>query len=276
MNEERKPVVPISVRIYRIAILYAALAILWFTVMAVFGPAGTIGTDLLYAGYGIGAVLSVLNIVALVVLFGVTMILRRTRLSRAVELLGIRPWSGPAIVPPLLAIGVAAIVLYAFGYRGHERSVMALIPFDFLGPFVEEAIFRGFLFKQLRHWAGIPFWLAAVLASVPFAMEHIYQGATTVALLEIFAITFLGGIIFCWLVEQWGSIWSSWVLHSGLNFLFSVFPLGIDASENLVGNIERLSAIVCAILVTWIMTKSKASTADARIAQATSRPADIS
>lgn len=258
MRQQGAPIARPVVRVGRIATLYIGLAISWFTLMATLGPEGIIGTRILHA-YGIGAVLCVLNLVGFGVLLLVTMALRRAGILRALQALGMRPWSGRAVAASLLAIGAAVVLLYTLGYREQNRSVMILLPFDVLGPLVEEAIFRGFLFLQLRRWAGLPFWSAAVLASVPFAMEHIYQGVTTAVLLEVLTVTFLGGIIFCWLVERWGNIWSSWTLHSGLNLLFSLFPLGANASENLVGNIERLTAIACAIAATWLMTRHRAA-----------------
>ena len=255
MNPRETSVASLRGRIGRIAFLYGVLAVLWFTLMAFFGPTGILGTRIIHAGYGIGAVLCVLNVVGFAVLLGATMMVRRARLPHVLKILGVRPWSWRAVAASLFAILAAVMLLYALGYRAQHRSATTVIPFDLLGPFVEEAIFRGFLFLQLRRWVQLPFWIAATLASVPFALEHTYQGVTTIALLEVLAVTFFGGIVLCWLVERWGTLWSAWVLHAGLNLLFSLFPLGANASDNVIGNIQRLLAIVCALLATWILTR---------------------
>lgn len=262
MNPGKMPVTTLRRRIGQVALLYGLLAVLWFTLMALFGPTGIFGTRLIHAGYGLGAVLCVLNIVGFAVLLCATMLLRRAKLPQALRILGVRPWSWWAVAASLVAILAAVTLLYALGYRAQHRSVMTVIPFDVLGPFVEEAIFRGFLFLQLRRWTQLPFWVAATLASVPFALEHTYQGVTPIALLEVLAVTFFGGIALCWLVERWGTLWSAWVLHAGLNLLFSLFPLGANASDNVIGNIQRLVAIACALWATWILTRKSDPRAD--------------
>ncbi len=76
-------------------------------------------------------------------------------------------------------------------------------------PFVEEFIFRGYLFGLLRR--QLPFWLTTLLVSVIFAALH---GQWNVAI-DVFVLS----IVLCFLREKTGSIWAGVLLHALKNFV---------------------------------------------------------
>lgn len=154
----------------------------------------------------------------------------------------------------LAAIAGAYAVLLFAGAKWTPQPADSLLVFGIVGPFVEEALFRGFLFRQMRRWAGVPFWTAAILASVLFGAGHFDQGDSFANAVMNSAITFAGGVLFCWLVERWNSIWPGFVIHAGLNLLWSVYTLGDNAVGGAMGNIARIATIVIALVLTRILT----------------------
>lgn len=82
--------------------------------------------------------------------------------------------------------------------------MMAFMTLVVFVPIFEEVIFRGVLFKGLRH--RLPFWFSAVLTSLIFATAH---GQLNVAI-DTFALS----VLLCFLVERHRSIVPAIMLHS--------------------------------------------------------------
>lgn len=244
-------------RIGKVIALYAITVVAFVALMWLFfSHGGPLGRALRHLGISEATTLDAMNVTGLAVLFLLTMIVRRVRFGRACRELGIVPFATRGVVVGLAAIVISVMVLYAVGYRARVQNIGVLWATDIFGPFIEEVLFRGFLFLQFRRWVGLPFWLAAVLASVPFALEHTYEGSSTIVLIEVMTVTFAGGLVFCWLVERWESLWVAWVLHAGLNFTFDIFPFGTTAANNLPGNLHRLFVVVLLVVATAALTKS--------------------
>lgn len=92
---------------------------------------------------------------------------------------------------------------------------LAFVVFVVVGPFVEEVIFRGFLFGKLRK-NGVPFWLTTVVVSTVFAIAHWQWNVA----LDVFFLS----IVMCYLREKTGSIWASVFIHmikNGVAFYFT-------------------------------------------------------
>ena len=190
-----------------------------------------------------------LGVVLIVVL---TMALRRTGLGRALSALALRPFAAPGMVLVLVALAVMTFTASWLGHPFQLPVLGAAISLGLVGPFAEEVLFRGFLFRQGRQWAGLPFWAAAVFSSLLFGLGHLSQGETLTASVLAAAVTFVGGVIFCWLVERWGSLWPAILLHAGLDFLWLAFLLGDNAIGGEVGNAARAVALVVVIVGTLI------------------------
>ena len=92
------------------------------------------------------------------------------------------------------------------------------------GALLEEATFRGYLLVQLaRAWS---FWPAALLSSALFALIHIDRAANP--LITALAVG-LVGLILCYSVRIFGSIWFAVAFHMSWNFLQS-FVFGVNNS----------------------------------------------
>jgi len=189
-----------------------------------------------------------------VLIFFAVMAMWRAGLGRALGELGIAHLSPLGCAVCLAAVAAAFGVLFFAGAKWTPQPADYLLIFGVIGPFVEEVLFRGFLFRQMRRWAGAPFWVAAILSSLLFGAGHFEQGDSLADSAMNSAITFAGGVLFCWLVARWGSIWPGFLIHAGLNLLWSVYTLGNNAVGGEMGNIARIATIVVAIALTRRLT----------------------
>jgi hypothetical protein len=70
-------------------------------------------------------------------------------------------------------------------------------------------------------------------------------------------VTCLGGVLLSWLVERWGSIWPGFIVHAGLNVVWTVFALGDNAVGGFAGNIARLATVVIVLAGTAMLARSE-------------------
>jgi membrane protease YdiL (CAAX protease family) len=84
-----------------------------------------------------------------------------------------------------------------------------------VGPFSEEILFRGFLYGYLRPRLGL--WLGMVAQALVFALVHAPTSATR------FILFIVVGLILGSLYEITGSVTSSVVCHSVMNYYMYVF-----------------------------------------------------
>lgn len=88
----------------------------------------------------------------------------------------------------------------------------------FLGPVVEEVLFRGVLYGQLRRFGA----LAAYAGStILFALLHVWQYAVwgDGASALLYMVDYLPvGFALAWCYERSGSLWTGIFLHLGLNY----------------------------------------------------------
>ncbi|MGH6876042.1 MAG: lysostaphin resistance A-like protein, partial [Rhizomicrobium sp.] len=185
-----------------------------------------------------------------VLMLASTMAIWQSGLARALDELAISRLSLWGCLVCLVAIATGLAVLLFAGAKYTPQPVGQLLLFGVIGPYVEEIQFRGFLFRQIRRWCGAPFWLAAVIASLAFGAGHFYAGNSLANALTNSAITFVGGVLFCWLMERWNSIWPGFIIHAGLNLVWSVFALGENAVGGKLGNLARLATLVAMIGLT--------------------------
>lgn len=98
------------------------------------------------------------------------------------------------------------------GFKALEyplELLAAFVTLVILTPIFEETLFRGVLFKGLRH--RVPFWLSAVITSLIFAAAHLQ--------LNVAVDTFALSLILCYLVERSSSIYPAILLHALKNAL---------------------------------------------------------
>lgn len=103
---------------------------------------------------------------------------------------------------------------------GSSEKIMAFVSLVLVPPFVEETIFRGFLFTGLRK--KLPLLAAAILTSLLFAGPHLLESSS--GPLWIAGIdTFVMSLVLCYLREKTGALWSGILIHmlkNGVAFLF--------------------------------------------------------
>ena len=102
--------------------------------------------------------------------------------------------------------------------------LLIFIPLVILAPLTEEALVRGFLFKNLR--LAMSFGWSTVIASILFGMAHLGGGEAGAGALWIAALdTFSLSLVLCFLRERTGRLWASIGLHAlknavAFSFLF--------------------------------------------------------
>ena len=109
---------------------------------------------------------------------------------------------------PGFDIGQAQEVGFDNLVQRHEY-LLAFVTLVVVAPFAEEALFRGYLYGNLRR--HIPLWLAMLVTSILFGAIH---GQLNVAI-DTFALS----MVMCGLREVTGSIWAGVLLHMMKNGL---------------------------------------------------------
>ncbi len=138
----------------------------------------------------------------------------------------------PYLIISLLLNGLAVWLLIQYGYNPAEQQdvgfsnittrgelLLAFGALVVLAPLVEEIIFRGFLYSQLKRRIGL---IGGIITtSIVFGVLHMQLNVG----IDVFALS----IVLCILREITGSIWAGVLLHSlknGLAFsILFIFPM---------------------------------------------------
>jgi membrane protease YdiL (CAAX protease family) len=143
----------------------------------------------------------------------------------------------------LATLPMAVIVLFfALGRLDSDDLVGSVV----LGPFAEEVLFRGFLFRRLLFDAG---WrpLSAMGASAAlFGLAHL--GTPGQGFFDLLILG-AGGVAFAWICYRWDSLWPAIGLHSFINFWWVLSDSGPQANARLV-SVGHLLSIATALLIT--------------------------
>jgi CAAX protease family protein len=134
----------------------------------------------------------------------------------------------------------------------YDATFFDIFFWSFFSPFTEELIFRGFLFGLLFRFFKIGFFPTLILSSFLFAFGHVHQVEDIISIIQIFAVTFFGGLIFGWLYIEWNyNLWFAIGIHTFMNLNWSLFA--IEESNAIGGwgaNIFRFMAIALIIFLT--------------------------
>ena len=101
----------------------------------------------------------------------------------------------------------------------HDAPRPTLLIVIFLAPFVEEVLFRGYVFGMFRGHSRILAWGVSCLL---FAFLHVWQFTTgpwtlwTAVLLVQYLVP---GLVLAWTYERCGSLWGPILLHMAVNAL---------------------------------------------------------
>lgn len=98
--------------------------------------------------------------------------------------------------------------------------IVALIVVGFIAPFIEEILFRGFIFRVfIKTW---PYWMGNILSAGLFALIHLQ--------FQTFIPLFILGLLLNYTYQKTGSIWTSIAFHSMNNLL--AFAVQVYISYN--------------------------------------------
>jgi membrane protease YdiL (CAAX protease family) len=106
----------------------------------------------------------------------------------------------------------AAISLFASAHDPALIVAFALLA-TIAAPFVEEFIFRGFLFNALSRYT--PVWVAAVLSGAVFGYVHVINQSSTSAFLPLAA----SGVVLAYVYQRSGSLTASILTHGLFNLI---------------------------------------------------------
>lgn len=111
-----------------------------------------------------------------------------------------------------------------------------------VAPVAEEAVFRWLVFLRLRDFLSL--WKAAVISAVIFGIYHgnAVQGVYAAVL----------GVVFAWVLEKSGSLWSSVLLHIGANVWILLFGEYYESILEKWGSVSFL--ILLALLLAGAVT----------------------
>ena len=101
----------------------------------------------------------------------------------------------------------------------HDAPRVTLLIVIFLAPFVEEVLFRGLVFGNLKHKSRT---VAYVVSCLLFALLHVWQFAVVKQDVTSFVLMLqylVPGMVLAWAYDHTGTLWSSIFLHAVVNAL---------------------------------------------------------
>lgn len=147
----------------------------------------------------------------------------------------------------LATLPMAGVVFFfALGRLDSDELVGSVI----LGPFAEEVLFRGFLFRRLYEASG---WQpnAAIAASAAlFGLAHIGTPGTNAMDVAILAA---GGWMFAWICYRWNSLWPAIGLHAFINLWWVLADAGPRVNAVLTSTGHLLSVATAILFTVWWM-----------------------
>lgn len=133
-------------------------------------------------------------------------------LALGVAAMGLLPWLFHYLDAGLAYLGSASSVLdglsRSFSDQGELALPLGLFWSVIMAPFVEEIIFRGFIFRSIQaRWGTL---IGMLISSFVFAGSHFYSINGTIHV-------FLYGLLFCWVYQRTGKLAASMFVHAGSN-----------------------------------------------------------
>ena len=101
----------------------------------------------------------------------------------------------------------------------HDAPRVTLLIVIFLAPFVEEVLFRGLVFGNLKSKSRT---VAYVVSCLLFALLHVWQFAGVRQDITYFLLMvqyLVPGLVLAWAYDHTGTLWSSILLHAAANAL---------------------------------------------------------
>lgn len=145
------------------------------------------------------------------------------------------------------------VVFPILGSFNTDTNLSFILRKSILPGFMEEFMFRAFMFGLLFRYAKTGFIWAVILPALLFGSLHLYQGHDVISSLAAFGVTFLGAVYFSWMYAEWNfNLWVPVGLHILMNGAWVIFTVeGTEvAAGGLISNIVRVISILLAIGIT--------------------------
>ena len=195
--------------------------------------------------------------IQLVICLGCTILVIPTSKSNILEMLGLKREILKGLGITLLATSPMLIGFAVTSPFNSELTGVRVMEFSILPGFMEEVLFRGFLFGLFFRQIRIGFFPVILLVSILFGAGHLYQGNDLGSTLGVFLITAVGSGLFAWLYIEWNSnLWVPIGMHILMNLYWDMFV--IDASTALGGmlpNVFRFATVILIIVMTIMKIK---------------------
>lgn len=153
------------------------------------------------------------------------------------------------------------ILFSIFGSFNSDTTFSFILRKSVFPGFMEEFMFRAFMFGLLFRYAKTGFFWAVILPALLFGSLHLYQGHDVLSSLAAFGVTFIGAVYFSWMYVEWNfNLWVPIGLHILMNFYWVIFTLeGTEvAAGGLISNIARVISILLAVgLTIWHKKKNE-------------------
>jgi len=165
--------------------------------------------------------------------------------------IGIQKGLGKGLIFSIITVFPMLISSALIGHIAEDLKMLSLIHKTLIAGFMEEFIFRGFLFGILFRKLGWGFIPASILGALIFGLGHIYQGSTLLETTGVFFVTSIGAIWFAWLYIEWNNnLWIPIFLHIFMNLSWGLFELSDNALGGSYSNLFRIITITLTIIIT--------------------------
>lgn len=153
------------------------------------------------------------------------------------------------------------ILFSIFGSFNSDTTFSLILRKSVFPGFMEEFMFRAFMFGLLFRYAKTGFFWAVILPALLFGSLHLYQGHDVLSSLAAFGVTFIGAVYFSWMYVEWNfNLWVPIGLHILMNLTWVIFTLeGTEvAAGGLISNIARVISILLAVgLTIWYKKRNE-------------------
>jgi hypothetical protein len=166
------------------------------------------------------------------------------------EHLGLTKGFTTGLLFSLVAVSPMFISSAVIGHIASDLKPLALFRKTLLAGFMEEYLFRGFLFGLLFRKAGWGFLPASLAGAFIFGLGHMYQGSSSGEAFGIFVMTALGAVWFAWLYVEWHNLWVPIFLHTFMNLSWILFEISDNALGGVYSNLFRAMTIALSITIT--------------------------
>lgn len=161
----------------------------------------------------------------------------------------------------LIFAGLATLPMLAgyalFGDWNRQITLPGIAAYAFVVPFIEETVYRGFVFGRLFRASGWGFLPAASVAAVPLALVYLFQGQCIISVLGLFFSTAIGSMVLCWIYAEWNfNLWCVVWLHVLMALTRMLFVID-SAHIGSVTVILHYAAILSAIGLTIFYKKRR-------------------